>query len=393
MTAAASDAPRRINAVFMRGGTSKAVVFRRVDLPADPAAWDALFLAVIGSPDPNGRQLNGMGGGISSLSKICIVGPSMHPDADVDYTFAQVAVREPIVDYSGNCGNMSSAIGPFAVDEGLVEATGAEAKVRIHNTNTGKIIVSRFPTAGGRAVEEGDLVIPGVAGSGAPIRLAFQDPGGANTGSLLPSGHPLDVLEVPGVGRVEASLVDSTAACVFVEAAALGRSATEAPQDLEQNLDLMDRLERIRRAASLQMGTAATPEEAARGVAIPRIAMIASPGDSRLLSGKTLYANECDLQVRMISVGQPHRAVPITGALCIGTAAYIPGTLVHRLARRPADGAEIVRIGQPSGVTTVAAAVEQTGPAAWHVREAVVWRTARRLMEGTVLVPQGAAAE
>lgn len=382
--------PLRIRAVFMRGGTSKAVVFRREDLPADRARWDALFLAIIGSPDPHGRQLNGLGGGISSLSKVCVVGPPSRLDADVDYTFAQVAVREPIVDYSGNCGNMSSAIGPFAVDEGLVEATGAEAKVRIHNTNTGKIIVSRFATFGGRAVEDGDFVIPGVAGSGAPIRLAFQDPGGANTGRLLPSGHSVDMLEVPGVGRIEASLVDSTAACVFVEAARLGLSATESPQDLENSVDLMERLEGIRRAASLRMGTATTPDEAARRVAIPRIAVVAPPADSRLLSSETLHASECDLLVRMISVGQPHRAVPVTGALCIGTAAGIEGSVVHRLARHRA-GAEMFRIAHPSGVTTVAAEVEHAGPTEWRAREAVVWRTARRLMEGNVIVPSSTA--
>lgn len=387
MTEKTGTMPQRIRAVFMRGGTSKAIIFRREDLPADRAAWDALFLAVIGSPDPHGRQLNGMGGGISSLSKICIVGPSTRPDADVDYTFAQVAVREPIVDYAGNCGNMSSAIGPFAVDEGLVTAAGAETSVRIHNTNTGKIIVSRFATAGNRVVEEGDFVIPGVAGSGAPIRLAFLDPGGANTGHLLPSGHPVDILEVPRVGRMEVSLVDSTAACVFVEAAALGLSATESPQELERNLDLMDRLERIRQAVALRMGTAATRDEAARHVAIPRIAMIAPPDETLLLSGETLPAVDCDLLVRMISVGQPHRAVPVTGALCIGTAARIEGSVVHRLARRSAGKAEMIRIGHPSGVTAVSAVVERAGDSQWRAREAVVWRTARRLMEGAVLVP------
>lgn len=379
--------PRRIRAVFMRGGTSKAVVFHRNDLPDDTAAWDDLFLRVLGSPDPNGRQLNGMGGGISSLSKICVVGPSSRADADVDYTFAQVAVREPIVDYSGNCGNMSSAIGPFAVDERMAITTGGETVVRIHNTNTGKIIVSRFPTACGRAVEEGDFAIPGVAGSGAPIRLAFQDPGGANTGFLLPSGHPVDTLEVPGVGRMEASLVDSTAACVFIEAAALGLSAMENPQDLERDADLMERLERIRQAASLRMGIAATPEEAARRVAIPRIAMVAPPADSRLLSGQTLAAGDCDLLIRMISVGQPHRAVPVTGALCIGTAARIEGSVAHRMARPSAGAAEMFRIAHPSGVTAVAAEVERIGPTDWRAREAVVWRTARRLMEGSVIVP------
>jgi hypothetical protein len=374
---------RRVRAVFMRGGTSKAVIFRRQDLPEDRADWDALFLAVLGSPDPSGRQLNGMGGGLSSLSKICVVGPPSRPDADVDYTFAQVALRDAIVDYAGNCGNMSSAIGPFAVDEGLIAAAGDEASVRIHNTNTGKIIVASFPVANGRAVEEGDFVLPGVAGTGAPIRLAFQDPGGANTGRLLPSGQAVDALEVPGVGRIEASLIDATAACVFIEAASLGLTARESPLEMERDVALMERLERIRRAASLRMGLASSLEEAARGVAIPRVAIVAPPADSRLLSGETLAAADCDLLIRMISVGQPHRAVPVTGALCVGAAACIPGSVVNRLAR-PKD-AGMIRVGQPSGVTAVAAAVERAGPTEWRVREAVVWRTARRLMEGAVL--------
>ena len=391
MSANPTSLSRRIRAVFMRGGTSKAVVFRREDLPRNPAAWDELFLAVIGSPDPTGRQLNGLGGGLSSLSKICVVGPPTRADADIDYTFAQVAVREPIVDFSGNCGNMSSAMGPFAVDEGLVAADEGETSVRIHNTNTGKIIVARFGTAAGRTVEAGDFVIPGVAGSGSPIRLAFQDPGGANTGHLLPSGRAVDTLEVPGVGPVEASLVDSTAACVFVEAEALGLSARENPLEMEQDAALMGRLEAIRRVASLSMGTAATLEEAGRRVAIPRIAVVAPPCESTLLSGESLDADACDLLVRMISVGQPHRAVPITGALCIAAAARIEGSVVHRVARRSAATADMIRVGQPSGVTAVASEVVCEGGGEWRVREAVVWRTARRLMEGAVVVPGPAA--
>ncbi|MGE4527409.1 MAG: 2-methylaconitate cis-trans isomerase PrpF family protein [Rhodospirillaceae bacterium] len=377
------SAARRIRAVFMRGGTSKALVFRREDLPEDRAEWDALFLGAIGSPDPYGRQLNGMGGGISSLSKICVVGPPSRPDADVDYTFAQAAVKQAAVDYKGNCGNMSSAIGPFAVDEGLVSVPDGEACVRIHNTNTGKIIAARFAVSGGRAVEEGGCVIPGVAGSGAPIRLAFLSPGGANTGSLLPTGRPSEALPVPGLGGIEASLVDAAAACVFVDAAHLGLTAREHPEEIERNAGAMARLETIRRLAGVRMGLAATPEGV--GMAIPRVAVIAAPADSRLLSGETLAAADCDLLIRMISVGQPHRAVPVTGALCVAAAARIAGSVVARLAR-PAG--ETIRIGHPSGVTEVAADVGKDAEGAWTAREAVVWRTTRRLMEGAVLVPQ-----
>ena len=182
----------------MRGGTSNGVVFRRQDLPADRSQWDAIFLAVVGSPDANARQLDGMGGGISSLSKVCVVGPPTHAEADIDFTFAQVSVREACVDYHGNCGNMSSAVGPFAVDESLVETSGDEARVVIHNTNTGKLVTATFPLDDGGAAVDGSLEISGVAGSGAPVRLEFQDPGGAGTGKLLPTGNALDVLEVPG---------------------------------------------------------------------------------------------------------------------------------------------------------------------------------------------------
>jgi 2-methylaconitate cis-trans-isomerase PrpF len=196
----------KYRAVFARGGTSKALIFHVADLPAERSQWDRLFLRAIGSPDPYGRQLDGMGGGVSSLSKVCIVGPPTRPDADVDYTFAQVQVREARVDFSGNCGNMSSAIGPFAVDEGLVKAGDGEATVRIHNTNTGKIIRSTFQVAEGRSVDEGDLIIPGVSGSGAPIRLDFIDPGGASTGKLMPTGRATDTIEVEGMGLIEVRL-------------------------------------------------------------------------------------------------------------------------------------------------------------------------------------------
>ena len=264
----------------MRGGTSKAIIFRQDDLPHDRSMWDRIFLAALGSPDRNGRQLDGMGGGLSSLSKVCVIGPSTRPDADVDYTFAQVAIQSGLVDYSGNCGNLSSAIGPFAVDEGLVRSNGIEAVVRIHNTNTHKIIISRFALDDGRAAVDGDFILPGVAGSGAPVRLDFLDPGGAGTGKLLPTGNPVDQLELPD-GRTEVSIIDAANPCVFVLAEAMGMSGTELPDELESNGDLLARLEAIRIAASLRMGIATTPAEAARKPSIPKVAMVtASQGCS-----------------------------------------------------------------------------------------------------------------
>ena len=275
----------KISAAFMRGGTSKAIMFRQDNLPGNRSLWDRIFVAALGSPDPNGRQLDGMGGGLSSLSKVCVIGPPTHPDADVDYTFAQVAIRSGSVDYSGNCGNMSSAVGPFAVDEGLVESNGAQARIRIHNTNTHKIIISRFALDDGRAAVDGDFVLPGVGGTGAAIRLDFLDPGGAGTGKLLPTGNPLDRLEALG-GWTEASMVDAANPCVFVTAEAMGMSGTELPEELEANRTLLARLEAIRIAASLRMGIARTPEEAARKPSIPKVAMVTAPRDARTLSGE-----------------------------------------------------------------------------------------------------------
>ena len=219
-------------AVYMRGGTSRALFFRREDLPSAPTPhdnpeWNAIFCATIGAPDPNGRQLDGLGGGVSSLSKVAIIGRPTRPDADVDYTFAQVAIREPVVGYRGNCGNISSAVGPFAVDEGLVAAEGETACVRIHNTNTGKIIEARFSLVDGAAAVDGDMALDGVAGTGAPIRLAFLDPGGATTGRLLPTGSALDRLDCGSAGLLEASMVDAANPTVFIAARSLGLSGRE----------------------------------------------------------------------------------------------------------------------------------------------------------------------
>lgn len=384
----------RLRAVFMRGGTSKALMFRASDLPAERDLWAPIFLGAIGSPDPNGRQLDGMGGGISSLSKVCVIGPPTRDGADVDYTFAQVSVKDEAVDYSGNCGNMSSAVGPFAVDEGLVTAGDAagEATVRIHNTNTHKLIVAHFLLDGGRAAVDGDFKLSGVAGSGAPVRLDFLEPGGAGTGRLLPTGNPADVLDIDGA-EIEVSMVDAANPCVFVSAEALGTNGIEMPEELEANGELLRRLDAIRIAASLRMGIAKTAEAAARIPSIPKVAMVAPARAARTLAGERLAAGEADVTVRMISIGQPHRAVPLTGAMCLAVASRIEGTVVNRLARPSGSPDDPVRIAQPSGLTVVGAAVGRAidrGRDAWFAERATVYRTARRLMEGWVFV--GAAA-
>jgi 2-methylaconitate isomerase len=375
---------RTIPAVFMRGGTSKAIMFHARDLPADRAAWDQLFTAAMGSPDPYGRQLDGMGGGVSSLSKVCVLAPSARDDADIDYTFAQVQIRESRVDYKSNCGNMSSAVGPFAVDEGLVRADGDTATVRIYNTNTKKIIRATFPLDGERARYDGDLVIPGVAGTGAPVRLDFVEPGGAATGKLLPSGKTMDRLEVPGFGPIEASLVDAANPAVFVRAADIGLTGKELPDQLEANPKILRLLEDIRVQGSVRMGIA-PDAQAARSMAVPFMAFVSPPADSPTLTGETIRAADIDLAVRVISNGQPHRALPVTISLCSAVAARITGTVVAE-ALSPAAGKKSLRLGMPSGVLTVDAdVVSEEG--VWKARAGSFYRTARRLFDGRVWVP------
>ncbi len=377
---------RPIPAVFMRGGTSKAIMFHARDLPADRAAWPALFLAAMGSPDPYGRQLDGMGGGVSSLSKVCVLAPSAREDADIDYSFFQIQVKEARVDDRGNCGNRSSAVGPFAVDEGLVPAAGDTAVVRVYNTNTQKLIHAHFPLDDGRARVGGDLAIPGVAGTGAPVRLDFLSPGGATTGRLLPTGQARERLEVPGLGAIEVSMVDAANACVFVRAADLGLTGRELPDAIEADAPLLARLEAIRRQASVAMGIAPTLEAAGGIRVVPFIALVSPPAASPMLTGETLAAEAIDLTARVMSNGQPHRALPLTISLCTAVAARIDGTVVAEMARA---GAGDLRIGMPSGVLTVAADVVREASGAWVARSGAFYRTARRLFDGRVWVPAG----
>ena len=375
----------KLPAVFMRGGTSNAVVFHARDLPRDRAQWDEIFLAAIGSPDPYGRQLDGMGGGVSSVSKVCVVGPSSRPDADIDYTFAQVQVKKAEVDYSANCGNMSSAMGPFAVDEGIFKVSGSEAVVRIHNTNTKKIIQARFNMDEGRSEVDGDLAIPGVSGTGSPVRLEFLQPGGATTGKLLPTGNVTDVLDVPGVGKLTVSMIDAANATVFVRAADLGLKGTEMPEALEGNADIMKKLGAIRLAASVAMGITKTPEEAAKKATVPFVGFIAEAQDATLLTGESIKAADIDLTARMLSSGQPHRALPLTVSLCTAVAARIEGSVVHQAARATADRNAPIRIAMPSGILTVAANVHHKD-GHWHAEQGAFYRTQRRLFEGYVYV-------
>jgi 2-methylaconitate cis-trans-isomerase PrpF len=386
----------KLPAVFMRGGTSNAVVFHAKDLPRDRAQWDEIFLAAIGSPDPYGRQLDGMGGGVSSVSKVCVVGPPTRADADIDYTFAQVQVKKAEVDYSANCGNMSSAMGPFAVDEGLFKVSGREAVVRIHNTNTKKIIQARFNMDDDLSEVDGDLTIPGVSGTGSPVRLEFLQPGGATTGKLLPTGNVTDVLDVPGVGKLTVSMVDAANATVFVRAADIGLKGTEMPDALESNADIMKKLGAIRLVASVAMGISKNAEEAAKKMTVPFVGFVSEAQDATLLTGDSLQAGDIDLTARMLSSGQPHRALPLTVSLCTAVAARVEGSVVHQATRATSDRNAPIRIAMPSGILTVAADVHNRN-GQWHAEQGAFYRTQRRLFEGYVyvrasLVPGLAAA-
>ncbi len=372
-------AQTRLPAAFMRGGTSNALVFHARDLPADREEWPALFCAAMGSPDPNGRQLDGMGGGISSLSKVCVIGPPTWPDADIDYTFFQIAVDRAEADISGNCGNMSSAMGPFAVDEGLLRPGDGEAVVRIHNTNTSRMIHARFAVEDGRAVINGDFALPGVAGAGAPVRLDFLEPGGASTGRLLPTGRPVDRLDIPGVGLLEVSIIDAANLCCFVRAADIGLRGIETPAMLDGDAEALARLDAVRLAAGRAAGLDPVPGS------IPKVGAVAPPAAFETLSGARLAPADMDIAARMISVGRPHRAVPLTAALCLGVAVRLEGTLAHEASR--AAGSGDIRIAHPSGIAPVAAEISGSA-AAPHAERAVVYRTARRLMDGFVYAPK-----
>lgn len=373
-----------IRAAFYRGGSSKGVFFHRADVPADPTALDRLLIAVLGSPDPYKRQLNGMGGGVSSLSKAAIIGPSTHPDADVDYLFAQVAVDQAVVDWGANCGNLSSVIGPFAVDEGLVQVEDGEALVRIHQVNTKKIIHARFPVRNGKAVVEGDFAIAGVAGTGACIALDFLDPGGTVTRGLLPSGNVVDRVMVDG-RTIEISLVDASNPVVFVRAADCGIAGTELPDAIEADGRLMALLDALRREGGVLMGLGERPDIV--GLANPKIGIVSAPAAFTTLDGQSLGPDTHDIAIRMISMEQAHRAVTLTGAMCVGVAARITGTLAAE-ALRPGHGGDEIRVGNPSGLVSVGARVVQ-GMDGWRAENATVFRTARRLMQGEVAVPTG----
>jgi len=370
----------------MRGGTSRGLYLMKNELPGDAALRDRVILAMYGSPDI--RQIDGVGGADALTSKLAIIGPPTRKDTDVDYTFGQVSITAPLVDYAGNCGNISSGVGPFAIDEGLVEAVEPTTVVRIHQTNTDSIIVAEVPVSEGKAAVAGDYRIDGVPGTGARIRLDFSDTAGAVTGQVLPTGRPRDLLDVEGVGQVEASIVDAGNPVVFFRASSLGLRGVESPTEIDGDPQLLDSIERIRGHAAQIIGLVDDWREAAeRSPYVPFIAMVEPPQSYDTFGGSArVEADQVDFVSWLLFMLKMHKAYPITGTVCTGAAARIPGTIVNEVADLSPQ-TTMVRIGHPSGVIDVEAEVEmlESVPV---LRRAVVGRTARRIMEGYVFVPK-----
>jgi probable AcnD-accessory protein PrpF len=380
---------KKISAVYMRGGTSKGLFFRPDALPSDPRIRDQVLLRAIGSPDPYGRQIDGMGAATSSTSKVVIVGPTSREGYDVDYWFGQVSIDQPLVDWSGNCGNLTSAVGPFAIAQGLVDAPrNGFAKVRIWQANIKAGITAYVPMENGEVVEDGDFQFDGVTFPAAEIKLEFLDPcqqisgGGA---PMFPTGNPLDRLDVPGVGVVDVTMLNAGNAAVFIDAAVLGLEGSEMPQDINNDSDVLRKSELIRAHAAVQMGLSASADEATRlRQHTPKLAFIGRPRSYTAADGKPVDAGTIDMNARIFSMGKLHHAMTGTGAVAIAAAAVIPNTVVNTLVGSRAD--RVIRFGHPSGSLAVGATVEMQNES-WVVTKVAMSRTARRLMEGSIFVP------
>jgi len=390
-----SHAPQiRIPATYMRGGTSKGVFFNLEDLPAAAqvpgAARDALLMRVIGSPDPYGKHTDGMGGATSSTSKCVIISKSTTPDHDIDYLYGQVSIDTAFVDWSGNCGNLSAAVGPFAIANGLVNIRRVPqdgiASVRIWQANIGKTIVAHIPISNGEVQETGDFELDGVTFPAAEIQLEFLHPAdeGEGGGAMFPTGNLVDDLDVPGVGTFKATLINAGIPTIFLNAADLGYTGTELQGAINEDKAALAKFETIRAHGAVRMGLIAKVEDAATRQHTPKVAFIAPAQDYVSSSGKHIPAGDIDLHVRALSMGKLHHAMMGTAAVAIGTAASIPGTLVNLAAGGGERGA--VRFGHPSGTLRVGAQARQV-EGEWHVTKAIMSRSARVLMEGWVRVP------
>jgi probable AcnD-accessory protein PrpF len=389
-----SNAPQiRIPAIYLRGGTSKGTFFRLQDMPPSTqvpgAARDRLFQRVVGSPDPYAAHIDGMGGATSSTSKCVILSSSTLPDHDVDYLYGQVSIDKSFVDWSGNCGNLSAAVGPCAIAMGLVDAAripqDGVAVIRIWQANIGKTIIAHVPITAGQVQETGDFELDGVTFPAAEVVIEFMDPAEeGDGGAMFPTGNLVDDLEVPGVGTFRATMINAGIPTVFVNAADIGYTGKELREAINTDPAALARFEAMRVAGALRMGLIKDPAEAATRQHTPKIAFVAPPQDYQASSGKTVTAKDADLLVRALSMGKLHHAMMGTAAVAIGTAAAVPGTLVN-LAAGGGDRTS-VRFGHPSGTLRVGAEAAQVN-GEWQVKKAIMSRSARILMEGWVRVP------
>jgi probable AcnD-accessory protein PrpF len=381
----------KIPASYIRGGTSKGVFFILQDLPESAQvpgpARDTLLLRVIGSPDPYGKQTDGMGGATSSTSKTVILSKSNQPDHDVDYLFGQVSIDKPFVDWSGNCGNLTAAVGSFAISNGLVDATripqNGIATVRIWQANIKKTIIAQIAMTDGAVQETGDFELDGVTFPAAEVQVEFIDPAAGN-GAMFPTGNLVDELKVPGVGTLKATMINAGIPTIFLNAQDIGYTGTELQEAINGDDKVLAMFETIRAHGAVRMGLIETIEQAAGRQHTPKVAFVATPGDYIASSGKQIVASDIDLNVRALSMGKLHHAMMGTAAVAIATAAVIPGTLVNLAA----GGGErqSIRFGHPSGTLRVGAEASQSD-GDWSVNKVTMSRSARVLMEGWVRIP------
>ncbi len=370
---------KAVKCTIMRGGTSKGLFFIESELPAREEGRDELLLELMGSPDVN--QIDGLGGAVSVTSKVAIIAPSDRADADVEYTFAQVSVDKPIVSYKGNCGNISSAVGPFAIEKGLVKTEEGITKVRIHNTNTDKIIVAEVAVEDGCVKYTGDFAIAGVPGTASRIKLRFLDPAGSVTGKLLPTGKPVDVISVDGLGDIAVSIVDAANPLVFIKYADVGLTGTESTEQINEDHVLLARLEEIRGKAAVMLGFTRDYKDAAWSTpTIPKLAMVGPSCSYETASGSRIEAEDIDFRGYMMSMQKAHPSYAMTGAMCTAAAAVIKGTVVNEVISEKAD-LESIRIGHPNGVLPAGCVSHEENGAA-VVDQTCGYRTANLLMDG-----------
>lgn len=374
---------RKFKTVFMRGGTSKGCMFLKEDLPENREEWDSIFLQAMGSPDP--KQIDGLGGTVSSNNKIVIVWKSEEPGVDVEYLVGQVIVGKEQVDYKSNCGNMTAAVGPFAVEAGLVKVVEPITTVHLLNRNTDKYIDVTVPCENGTFAQDGDCHIAGVDGTAAELKVKFLNPAGAKTGKLLPTGNVMDVLDIPGLGKIEASILDVSNPMVLVRAEDVHALGTELPEEVNANTELMDVLEKIRGTAACMMGFAKDLKDATdNSPAVPKVGFVTTPRSYTEIGSTEVHAEDMDVCARVISVFKCHKACPLTSASSIAVAAALDGSVVSKLVAE-GTSTENVRIGHPSGIMTMCPEINLTENGA-EVPAVAVQRTARRIMDGTVYI-------